>query len=54
VVLLELAGDLGPGDNPLNAIPEFAEMQANLKEWLAGAPTAEPLQVVGSYRLFGD
>jgi hypothetical protein len=54
VVLLELAGEVGPGDNPLNAIPEFAELQANLKEWLAGPPTAEPLQIVGSYRLFGD
>ena len=54
VVLLELAGDVAPGDNPLNAIPEFAELQANLKEWLAGPPTGEPLQIVGSYRLFGD
>ncbi|HEY7045772.1 MAG TPA: hypothetical protein VH373_01030 [Jatrophihabitantaceae bacterium] len=54
VVLLELPGDADPGANPLMAIPEFAELQANLKGWLAGPPTAEPLQVVGSYRLFGD
>jgi hypothetical protein len=37
-------------DNPLPALPEFKEFQENLKKWMAGPPTAEPLTVVGSYR----
>jgi quinol monooxygenase YgiN len=48
VVLLELEGEA----NPLGTIPEFTQFQENLKGWLAGPPTAEPLQVIGSYQLF--
>jgi hypothetical protein len=49
VALLELELD---GPNPLPAIPEFVEFQASLKNWVAEPPSANPVQVVGSYRLF--
>ncbi|HKA50370.1 MAG TPA: hypothetical protein VKK19_12345 [Candidatus Dormibacteraeota bacterium] len=39
-------------DNPLPALPEFRAFQDSLKNWMAEPPTAEPLTVVGSYRLF--
>ena len=39
-------------DNPLPAIPAFREFQENLKNWIAEPPTPEPLEVVGTYRLF--
>jgi hypothetical protein len=39
-------------DNPLEAIDEFRAFQARLKSWLTEPPNAEPLQVIGSYRLF--
>ena len=48
VVILELDGPA----NPLVTVPEFTQFQENLKDWLAGPPTAEPLQVIGSYQLF--
>jgi quinol monooxygenase YgiN len=51
VVLLELEGD---GANPLEGIQAFTEFQSNLRNWVAEPPTVEPLQVVGSYRLFGS
>jgi len=50
VVLLELDGPA----NPLTAVPEFVEFQNELKNRLAGPPTAEQLEVVGTYRLFTD
>jgi hypothetical protein len=53
VVLLELDGADGTA-NPLTAVPEFVEFQNELKDRLAGPPTAEQLEVVGSYRLFTD
>ena len=49
VVLLALDD---PNANPLVTVPGFGEYQENLKTWLAGPPTVEPLNVVGSYRLF--
>ncbi|HET6953152.1 MAG TPA: hypothetical protein VFI47_22410 [Acidimicrobiales bacterium] len=49
VILLDLEN--GP-DNPLAALPEFREFQENLRGWIAGPPSADPLTVVGSYRLF--
>jgi len=39
-------------DNPLEAIDEFRAFQASLKGWLAEPPSAEPLQIIGSYQLF--
>jgi hypothetical protein len=49
VILLALDDGI---ENPLAAVPEFAEFQQNLRGWLAEPSTPEPLNVVGSYRLF--
>ncbi|HZU77772.1 MAG TPA: hypothetical protein VFA70_13470, partial [Dehalococcoidia bacterium] len=49
VALLELEDS---SDNPLVHIPAFTEFQSKLKDWVAGPPTPERLEVVGSYRLF--
>jgi hypothetical protein len=49
VILLQLADGI---ENPLPAVPEFKEFQANLPNWLAKAPAPEQLTVVGSYNLF--
>jgi hypothetical protein len=48
VAFLALDGE----DDPLAAIPEFWQFQQRLPGWLDGAPTPEPLTVVGSYNLF--
>jgi hypothetical protein len=48
VALLALDGD----ENPLTQIPAFGEFQGKLPAWIAEKPTAEPLTIVGSYRLF--
>jgi hypothetical protein len=39
-------------DNPIPDLPEFREIQERLEGWLAEPPNAQPLTVVGSYRLF--
>jgi hypothetical protein len=52
VAILELEQE--GGQNPLVAIPEFTEFQEGLKGWVAGPPSPSLVQVVGSYRLFGD
>lgn len=39
-------------ENPLPELPEFQELQASLREWVAEAPSAGPATVIGSYRLF--
>lgn len=49
VALLEVEDGI---DNPLSAMPEFAEFQDNLKSWVAEPPEPESMTVVGSYRLF--
>src|SRR4051812_37753753 len=49
VALLEVDEGI---ENPLPAVAEFRVFQEQLREWLAEAPTAEPLSVVGSYNLF--
>jgi hypothetical protein len=49
IILLQL--DEGT-ENPLGAVPEFREFQANLRDWFAGPPTTEQATVVGSYNLF--
>jgi hypothetical protein len=47
VVLLQL-----DGEDPLPALPAVQAFRAALPGWLAGPPTPEQLEVVGSYRLF--
>jgi hypothetical protein len=47
--LLQIDEGIG---NPLLALPESREFQANLQGWLARPATAETLTVAGSYRLF--
>ncbi len=49
VILLQLVDGT---ENPLSAVPEFKEFQANLPNWLAKPPVPEQLTVVGSYNLF--
>lgn len=49
VAILELEAD---DDNPLAGLPAFQQFQTDLKDRLAEPPIAEPLQIVGSYRLF--
>ncbi len=49
VALLELENG---GDNPLRALPAYAEMLENLKQWQVGPPAVEQMTVIGSYRLF--
>ena len=39
-------------ENPIPGLPEFRELQEGLKGWLAEPPNAQPLTVIGSYRLF--
>jgi hypothetical protein len=39
-------------ENPILGLPEFQEIQEGLQGWLAGSSTAQPLTVIGSYRLF--
>jgi hypothetical protein len=39
-------------NNPLPALPEFQAFQETLKQSLAEPPVAEPLTVIGSYRVF--
>jgi hypothetical protein len=39
-------------ENPIPGLPEFRELQEDLKGWLAEPPNAQPVTVVGSYRLF--
>lgn len=48
VVILQLESE----QNPLVSLPEFKIFQEKLKDFLAGRPTQESLEVVGSYRLF--
>jgi hypothetical protein len=45
--------EIEPGqEHPLRALPEYAEMLENLKEWYAEPPTVEQMTVIGSYQLF--
>jgi hypothetical protein len=39
-------------ENAIPGLPEFRELQEGLKGWLADPPNAQPITVVGSYRLF--
>jgi hypothetical protein len=51
VALLELAEGV---ENPLPGIAEARRLQATVARWAVGpAPTPEPLEVLGDYRLLG-
>src|SRR5688500_5874765 len=52
VGVLELADG---ADNPLPALPAARELQRRLPGWVVGGtpPAPQPLQLVGSYELFG-
>jgi hypothetical protein len=39
-------------ENPIPGLPAYQELQETLAGVLAGAPSSQPLTVVGSYRLF--
>jgi hypothetical protein len=53
VALLEVENSENPAlDNPLRALPAYADLLENLKQWQAGPPTVEQMTVIGSYRLF--
>jgi hypothetical protein len=50
VILTELADGI---EDPRPAIPEFQQFREQLKALVEGPPVIEPLDVVGSYNLFG-
>ena len=53
VALLEVENSENPAlDNPLRALPAYADLLENLKQWQAEPPTVEQMTVIGSYRLF--
>jgi hypothetical protein len=37
-------------ENPLPQLPEFGQFQAHIRDWAAGPPTAEQLDVIATYR----
>jgi len=39
-------------ENPIPGLPEFRDLQEGLERWLAEPANAQPLTVIGSYRLF--
>jgi hypothetical protein len=39
-------------DNPLRALPAYADLLENLEQWQAGPSAVEQMTVIGSYRLF--
>jgi hypothetical protein len=49
VALAELRPD---GGDPLAALPAYAELVENLKQWYAEPPAVERMTVIGSYQLF--
>ena len=49
VAILEIDDGI---DNPLPTVLAFRKFQENLKNWIAEPPTPEPLEVIGTYRLF--
>jgi hypothetical protein len=51
VILLELADGI---EDPRLAIPEYQQFLERLKGWVDGPPAIEQLDVVGSYKLFGE
>jgi hypothetical protein len=39
-------------ENTIPELPEYQALQSHLQDWIAEAPSSEPLTVVGSYRMF--
>jgi hypothetical protein len=39
-------------ENTIPALPEYQELQTHMADWLADAPSSQPMTVVGSYNLF--
>jgi hypothetical protein len=53
VALLEVENSEDPRrDNPLLALPAYAELRENLNQWYAEPPAVEQMTVMGSYRVF--
>ena len=53
LALLEVADSEDPRrDNPLLALPAYAGLRENLKQWYAEPSAVEQMTVIGSYRLF--
>jgi len=53
VAFLEVENSEDPArDNPLLALPAYADLLENLKHWQAEPPTVEVMTLIGSYRLF--
>lgn len=53
VAFLEVENSDAPGrDNPMRALPAYADLLENLQQWQAEPPTVEQMTVIGSYRLF--
>jgi hypothetical protein len=53
LALLEVESSEDPRrDNPLLALPAYAELRENLKPWYAESSAIEQMTIIGSYRLF--
>lgn len=53
LALLEVENSEDPRrDNPLLALPAYAQLRENLKQWYAEPSAVEEMTVIGSYRLF--
>jgi hypothetical protein len=50
LTLLEIADGTR---NPLRDLPEYRDFEAGLAGWLAEPSTGGPVELIGSYRLFG-
>ena len=53
VALLAVENSADPRrDNPLLALPAYADLRENLNQWYAEPSAVETMTVIGSYRLF--
>jgi hypothetical protein len=51
IALVEFEDENG-GGNPLFALPAYADLLENLKQWAAAPPVVEEINLIGSYRMF--
>lgn len=51
IALVEFEDENG-GDNPLFALPTYADLLENLKQWAAAPAAVEEITLIGSYRMF--
>jgi hypothetical protein len=49
IVLVQVADGV---ENRIPDLPEYQALQAHLQDWIAEAPSSQPMTVVGSYRFF--